>query len=476
MVENNRPIEPRVSIPRSFEDYRVEQRERQLEDLKGLLSFASVSADPAQADGISACAAWLRDHLARIGLEGVRMFETAGNPIVYGEWLNAGADAPTVLVYAHYDVQPAGSQSLWSAPPFAPEIREEAIYARGASDQKGPLFATLCALEALIAVDGGLPCNVKCVIEGEEELRADELEQFVEQNPALLAADVMVNTDGSFIAPGLPSTAVGLRGMVALELTLRTGEVDLHSGMFGGVAPNALMAMAQLLAGLRSPEGRILVDGFYDEVVGATDAELEEWAELPIDADAVRAQAGTISLLDGTGSSVLERQWVEPTLDVVGMWGGFQDEGLKTVIPCRAHAKISCRLVPDQEMEVMVERLTTHLRDHCPAGAEVTFDWTLLGTPPATMSPDHPAVAAAREALSEGFGTDALLTRLGISVPVNEIASRLLGMPAVMLGYSSPTDLVHAPDEHLPLRSFDGGVKTFASFLVNFAATFHAGT
>src|SRR4051794_31177999 len=187
---------------------------------------------------------------------------------------------------------------------------------------KGPLFATLCALEALIATGDGLPCNVKFVIEGEEELRADELDRFVAEHPGLLAADVMVNADSSFIAPGVPSTAVELRGMVALELTVRTGEVDLHSGMFGGVAPNALIGMAQLLAGLRSPEGRILVDGFSDEVVGATAAELAEWAELPIDAEAVREQAGTIGMLDGTGSTVLERQWVEPTLDVVGMWGG----------------------------------------------------------------------------------------------------------------------------------------------------------
>ena len=470
MVDNNRPLAPEIGIPQSFEEYRVAQRGRQLEDLKRLLSFASVSADPGQAEEIGACAAWVRDHLERIGLEGVRSFETAGNPIVYGEWLGAGAEAPTVLVYGHYDVQPAGSPSLWTAPPFAPEIRDDAIYARGASDMKGPLFATLCALEALIATGDGLPCNVKFVIEGEEELRADELDRFVAENPTLLAADVMVNADGSFIAPGVPSTAVGLRGMVALELTVRTGEVDLHSGMFGGVAPNALIVMAQLLAGLRSPEGRILVDGFYDEVVGASAAELAEWAELPIDAEAVREQAGTIDLLDGTGSSVLERQWVEPTLDVVGMWGGFQDEGLKTVIPSTAHAKISCRLVPDQEMEPMIERLTTHLREHTPAGAELRIDRTLLGTPPATMSPDHPAVAAAREALAEGFGTEAFVTRLGVSVPVSEIVSRLLGMPTVMLGYSSPTDLLHAPDEHLPLRSFDGGVRTFASFLLRFAA------
>lgn len=472
MVGKNRPLGDSAIVQSSFEDYRLAQRERQLEDLKDLLSFASVSADPARGEEIAACAAWLRDHLTRIGLQNVRLFETAGNPIVYGEWLGAGANAPTVLVYAHYDVQPAGPSALWTSPPFAPEIRDGAIYARGASDMKGQLFATLCALEALIAVDGGLPCNVKCVIEGEEELRADELDRFVAEHPDLLAADVMVNADGSFIAPDVPSTAVGLRGMVALELTVRTGTVDLHSGMFGGVAPNALMVMAQLLAGLRSPEGRILVDGFYDEVVGATDAELEDWAGLPIDADAVRAQAGTISMLDGTGSSVLERQWVEPTLDVVGMWGGFQDEGLKTIIPATAHAKISCRLVPDQKMEVMAERLARHLREHCPAGAELTIDWTLLGTPPATMSPGHPAVAAAREALTEGFDTEAFVTRLGVSVPVSEIVSRLLGMPTVMLGYSSPTDLVHAPDEHLPLRSFDGGVKTFASFLLRFAGTF----
>lgn len=459
-----------ISDGRSFDAYRLEHRDRHLAELAELLSFASVSADPTRAEDVQACANYLRDHMTRIGLDGARLFETAGNPIVYGEWLGAGVDAPTVLVYGHYDVQPAEPLGLWTSPPFDAEIRDGAIYARGAADQKGPHFATLCGLEALLALGDGPPCNVKFMIEGEEELRADELERFVAEHPDLLRADLMVNTDGSFIAPGVPSTAVGLRGMVALELTVRTGAVDLHSGMFGGVAPNAVLVMARLLAGLRSPEGRVLVDGFYDEVVGASAAELEEWRRLPIDAAAIHSQAETIGLMDGTGSTVLERLWTEPTLDVVGAWGGFQGEGLKTVIPCLAHAKISCRLVPDQKMEPILERLVDHLRRHCPDDAELTIDWTLPGTPPAVMSPDHPAVGAALKALSAGFGTEAFVTRLGVSVPVNEIVSRLLGVPTVMLGYSSPTDLLHAPDEHFPLASFDGGVKTFATFLEEFAA------
>jgi acetylornithine deacetylase/succinyl-diaminopimelate desuccinylase-like protein len=439
-------------------------RDRRLADLGTFLAFPSVSADPGSRDSLLACADWLRATLERIGLAEARLVETELYPIVYAEWLGAGPDAPTVLIYGHYDVQPPEPLDRWTSPPFEPTIRDGSIYARGASDEKGPLFATLCAVEALLAVDGALPCNVKVMIEGEEELRADELESFIAANRELLAADVMLNTDGSFVAPGVPSTAVGLRGMVAVELTVRTGSTDLHSGMFGGVAPNAVLVMAELLATLRDRSGRILVDGFYDEVVGASPEEVDEWSRLPLDAAAVQDQAGTIGMLDGTGSSVAERLWVEPTLDVVGAWGGYQGAGLKTVIPAEAHAKISCRLVPDQQMEQMAERLVAHLRDHCPPEAELTIDWTLLGAGPALMAADHPAVVAAREALTRGFGIEAVLARLGVSVPVNELVSRHLGMPAVMLGYTSPTDLIHAPDEHFPLGTFDGAVRTVASF------------
>lgn len=461
---------PGPAVSDRFEEYSAAQRDRQLEDLFALLAFPSVSADPARADDLRACAEWLVARLRQIGLDESRTFDTAGNPIVFGEWLHAGPDAPTVLVYAHYDVQPTEPDGDWESAPFAPEVRDGAIFARGASDMKGSLFAVLCALEGMIAADGGLPCNVKLLIEGEEELRADELEKFVAAHADLLEADLMVNSDGFFIAPGVPSTAVGLRGMVALELTLRTGATDLHSGMFGGVAPNAAIAMAQLLATLRSPSGTVLVEGFYDDVAGARDGELAAWKELPVEAADIQGQAETFGLLDGTGSSVLERLWVEPALDVVGMWGGFQGHGLKTVIPATAHAKISCRLVPDQEMKPMADRLIAHLEKHCPVDAELTIDWTLLGAPPAVMSPDSPAVSAVRQALADGFGAEAVVTRLGVSIPINDIARRYLGMPAVMLGFSSPTDRVHAPNERFPVSSFEGGLRAFASFLGRIAS------
>ncbi len=460
-----------MELSRELRRHLDAERDQHLADLGTFLAFPSISADPARANRVRACADWLVAHLDRIGLEGVRLVETELYPIAYAEWLHAGPGAPTVLIYGHYDVQPAEPLDLWTSPPFEPTVRDGALYARGASDEKGPLFATLSALGALLAVDGGLPCNVKVMIEGEEELRADELEAFVAAEGELLAADVMLNTDGSFVAPGLPSTAVGLRGMVAVELTVRTGSTDLHSGLYGGVAPNAVQVMAALLASLRDPSGRILVEGFYDEVVGASPEELAEWSRLPLDAATVREQAGTIGMLDGTGSTVAERLWVEPTLDVVGAWGGYQGDGLKTVIPAEAHAKISCRLVPDQRMEPMAARLEAHLREHCPPEAELTIDWKLLGAGPAVMAADHPAVVAAREALTEGFGVEAVLARLGVSVPVNELVSRRLGMPAVMLGYTSPTDLIHAPDEHFPLATFDGAVRTAAAFFGIYAAS-----
>ncbi|MCW3016602.1 MAG: putative peptidase [Solirubrobacterales bacterium] len=451
-------------------EYLRAHRERQLEELATFAAFPSVSALDEHRQDLLACAGWLEQHLAGLGLDNVQLLEAGGNPVAYGEWLGAGSDAPTILVYGHYDVQPADPFELWTTPPFTPTVRDGAMFARGISDNKGPIFAALAGIGSTLAAEGRLACNVKVIVEGEEELRSDRLDALIDRRRDLLAADLLVNTDGAFLAPGQPSVPVGLRGMVAIELTLTTAAGDLHSGLFGGVVPNALHALTQLLATLRAPDGRVLVDGFYDGVLPVPEAELAAWAALPLDDADIRAQAGVPALMGGPEPSTLERQWSQPTLDLNGVWGGFQGQGVKTVIPAQGHAKLSCRLVPGQRMDEVLARVITHLERHTRDGAQLRIVSTLEGTPPMVMPADHPAVTAARTALTAGFGREAVLCRLGVSVPVNEIVDRHLGIPAVQLASSSPTDAFHAPDEHFTLASFDAGVRTMAEFLPAYAA------
>jgi acetylornithine deacetylase/succinyl-diaminopimelate desuccinylase-like protein len=446
------------------------QRPRQLGQLTEFASFASVSGVDEHRDDVLACAAWVERRLRDAGLERVGVHEAGGNPVLYGEWLGAGPEAPTVLVYGHYDVQPPDPLELWTSPPFEPTIRDGCLYARGVSDNKAQIFLAIAAVEATLAVDGRLPCNVKLLVDGEEELRADRLDALIAARREQLAADLLLNTDSTFLAPGVPSVPVGVRGMVALELSITTAAGDLHSGLFGGVAPNALQVLATLLATLRAPDGSILVDGFYDDVAPVSAAERAAWARLPLDEEAIRAQAGVLRLMGDGDHSAIERQWARPTLDLNGIWGGFQGQGTKTVIPARAHAKLSCRLVPDQRMDEVLAQLVAHLERHTPPDARLTIESTLAGAPPMLTAPDHPAVQAALGALAAGFERPAQLTRLGVSVPINEIAARLLGIPAVMLGFSAPTDAFHAPDEHFSLDSFDRGLRTLVEFLPRLAA------
>ena len=458
------------SPPVTLDGYLDTHLDRQLGDLATFAAFPSISAlDEHRAD-VLGCADWLCAHVGRIGLEHVRLLRAGGNPVVYGEWLRAPAGAPTVLVYGHYDVQPADPVALWTSPPFSPTVRDGRMYARGISDNKGQIFAVLCGLEAALADGGTLPCNVKVIVEGEEELRADYLDALVASSPELLAADILLNTDSTFLAPDAPSVPIGLRGMVALELSVRTGTGDLHSGLFGGVAPNALQVMASLLATLKRADGLVTVPGFYDDVAEVDPEELAAWRQLGISDESVRQQAGVFRLMAEPGCELLQRQWARPTLDVVGMWGGFQGQGLKTVIPAEAHAKISCRLVPDQGMHDILDKLESHLQREIADGARLTIEWKLPGAPPMLTPADHPAVTAARDALTAGFGRPGELVRLGVSVPVNEIVHRHLGLTAVMLGFSAPTDAFHAPDEHFALHSFDGGRRATVAFLKRYAS------
>jgi acetylornithine deacetylase/succinyl-diaminopimelate desuccinylase-like protein len=447
-----------------YDEYLAGAAERQRADLFDYLRIASISTLPEHASEIRRAAEWVAAHAERIGLQNVRLMETPGNPIVYADWLDAGPDAPTLLLYGHYDVQPAEPLELWDTPPFEPTVRDDRIYARGSTDNKGPLFTYLAALETVLAVDGKLAYNVKLIVEGEEELRADHLEAFLEENRELLACDACVISDSALYARDVPSISLSLRGMAALELRLETAEADLHSGMYGGVAPNALHAMARLIATLHDDDGRVAVEGFYDAVRPLPPEETASWEALGFDEDALRAEIGAKRLIGGDELDALVRMWARPTLDVHGMWGGFQGDGIKTVIPREAQAKLSCRLVADQEPGPVLELLQTHLRRHCPPEAELTILWTLPGATPMTMPRDAPIVASGLAALGAGYGEEAVFFRSGWSVPVAALVKARLGVDSLLLGFGLPTDGAHAPNEHFDVSNLERGTRTMVAF------------
>jgi acetylornithine deacetylase/succinyl-diaminopimelate desuccinylase-like protein len=452
-------------------DYLDGARQRHVDELTELLRIPSVSTASEHAPDMQAAASWLLGHLERIGLEDVRLLETGGNPIVYGHWLQAEG-APTVLVYGHYDVQPSAPDELWASPPFEPDVRNGRLYARGVTDNKGQIFAALAAIEALLAVDGSLPCNVRVLIEGEEELSADNLTAFLTAHAGSdeLTADLALITDCGMYDEQTPGVTTALRGMAAIQFSLRTAASDVHSGVYGGVLPNAVLALAQLLATLRDPAtDRVLVDGFYDDVLPIPEGERQAWLNLPHDEEQLAAELGVPSLTGEPGFTALERMWGRPTLDVTGAWGGHTGEGLKTIIPAEGHATISCRLVPDQDANRVLDLVERHLRAHTPAGATLTVDWRLPGCWPVVVSTEHPAVGAALAAAEEGFGLPAAVYRAGYSVPIVELFSRIVGLDSVLLGFTLPDENMHAPNEFIRLDVFAGGVRTYAAFLANLA-------
>jgi acetylornithine deacetylase/succinyl-diaminopimelate desuccinylase-like protein len=445
-------------------DHLTERKDEQLAGLAELVRFPSVSADTARAGDLRACAGWLGERLESIGLEHVRLLETDIHPVVYADWLHAGPDAPTALLYGHYDVQPADPLELWHSPPFEPVVRDGGLYGRGASDCKGNVWLNVEALAALLEVEGELPCNLKVIIEGEEELRPEGLEGVLREHADLLAADVAVICDSSLFSREVPSVTTGLRGMASIELTVRTLDGDLHSGLFGGVAPNALHAVAEIVHSLHQADGRVAVEGFYDRVREPTAEERAAWARLPFEADAVRAQIGARELIGEEGWTALERGFARPTLDVHGIWGGFQDPGVKTIIPAEGHIKLSCRLVPDQDAREIAGLLRAHVERHAPSWADVRLDMELAGAWPIVTPTDHPAVRAALDAVGAAYGREPVTVRSGWSVPVVAMLERELGLDSVLFGFGLPTDNIHAPNEHMDVDTFHRGVRAMTVF------------
>lgn len=428
-------------------------------DLVEFLRIPSVSADAGLAPEVGRCAEWLAAAFRAAGLSAA-VEETGGHPAVVAEWRGA-PDAPTVLVYGHYDVQPADPLTAWTSPPFEPSIRDGSVMARGATDDKGQVFCHLAAVRAHLAVRGRLPVNVVFLVEGEEESGSANLEPFVERSRERLSCDAVVVSDSSQFAGGLPALTYGLRGLVYLEATVTGPGRDLHSGSFGGAVANPANALARMLSLLHDDAGRVDVPGFYDDVRPLQAWERDGFGALPFDEEGYRRDLGVDALPGEEGYSVLERVWARPTLDVNGLWSGYTGEGAKTVLPARASAKLSCRLVPDQDPERVAEALERRLRELTPAGCRLEVR-QLHGARPVLLPVDAPAVRAAREAVRRGFGVEPVFIREGGSIPVVEAFQRLLGAPVVLLGFGRPDDRAHGPDERFCLDDLRSGMRTSA--------------
>ena len=401
--------------------------------------------------------------LKRIGLENLRLIETEGHPLVYADWLRA-AGKPTVLVYGHYDVQPPDPLDEWLSPPFEPTVRNGNIYARGAVDDKGQVWAQVKALESLLA-GGSLPLNVRVLFEGEEEVGGEGIARFVASKPAELAADFALVSDTEMFAPGLPTLCVGLRGMIYTELEVRGARSDLHSGMYGGAAPNPFIALAQILARLKDEDGHILIPGFYDDIIPPSPEELAAWRSLPFDEEQYRiAEVGSRELVGEAGYSVLERTWARPTVDVHGMPGGFTGAGAKTVIPAKAVAKVSMRLVPGMTPAKAFQLYKGYVERIVPPGVDVEVRLIHSGDP-CLIPVDNPYIKAATLALGEVWGRETVFIRSGGSIPIVGDFARHLGLPSVMMGFGLPDDNLHAPNEKFHLRNFELGIESLIRFL-----------
>ena len=441
--------------------YLEANRDRAFAELMAFAAIPSVSTDPAHASDVVAAATWVASALEAAGPFSVRTIATPRNPVVYAEWLGAPG-RPTVLVYGHYDVQPPDPLEKWHSPPFSPTVRDGRLYARGVSDDKGPMLIPIKVAQAFFATAGALPLNVKCMFEGEEEISSPSLEGFIRDHKRMLAADVVLSADGAMWRIDEPSLTVASRGITGLEITLTAASKDLHSGRHGGAVANPLHALARLVASLHDDSGRVAVAGFYDAVRELTPAERAEIAALPFDDATYLAQVGAPATFGEPGYSTLERQWTRPTLEVNGMWGGYEGPGQKTVIPTEAHAKITCRLVPDQDPDQIADLVARHLERHAPPGTRLSISPGDHGARPYRIASDHFGLRAASTALSAVYGVPPAVVRMGGTVPISELFKRHMNLDTVFFSFSTADEDFHAPNEFFRVKRFHEGLEAWA--------------
>ena len=448
----------------NFAQWANQERSRFEEELFDFLRIPSISTLPDHKPDISRAAEFVSGQLDQAGLESVEVIEGTGHPLVYGEWLGVPGK-PTILFYGHYDVQPVDPLEEWLSPPFEPTVRDGQVYARGASDDKGQVLANIKALEALQQQHGQLPVNVKFLIEGEEEVGGEAVSEFVASNPQRLAADAALVSDTAMYLPETPTICTGLRGLLYTEWVARGAERDLHSGLYGGVAPNAIFGLVELLAKCKDASGHVLIPGFYDDVELPSKEERASWDRIPFDEEAYCKDEVRASILVGEpGYSVFERVGSRPTFEVHGIPGGFTGPGAKTVIPAAASAKVSARLVPNQDPLAVLRLMQAFANENAPDGVKVEV--RLVHKAPATLaSTDHPMIRTASDALRETWGRGTVFIRSGGSIPVVGDFQEHLGIPTVLMGYGLPDDALHAPNEKFSLRNFHMGIASTGRFL-----------
>ncbi len=449
-------------------DYADSHKEQHLNELIELLSIPSISTLREHIPDIRRAAQWVADQMVAIGLEDVRIYFTKGHPVVFGQWGKAGPDAPTVLVYGHYDVQPVDPLDEWHTDPFQPTIRDGNLYARGASDDKGQFFTHLKSVQSYLETAGRLPVNIKFMIEGEEEVGSPHLGEFIDEHLDRLSADIALVSDSHILAPDQPSILYGLRGMVYTEVVVTGPDHDLHSGTFGGAVHNPANALCGIIAALKDSDGRITIPGFYDNV-RLDDEERATLARVPFDEESFRREAGVSRLWGEAGYTTLERISARPTLDVNGIWGGFTGEGGKTIIPARASAKISMRLVPNQDPDRIFRLFSEHVQQLAPPEVHVEVR-DLVGAVPVLIDRDIPEMQAAVKAYKLGFGNTPVFTREGGSIPVVGMFIEKLGIPTILMGFGLPDDRLHSPNEKFSIENFYKGIRTSIYFLDALAA------
>lgn len=450
-----------MPLPTDLTTFFDANQSRARNELFDLLRIPSVSARSEHNPDTARAADWVADSLRAIGLS-AKVHATKGHPIVVGEWRKAPAGAQTVLIYGHYDVQPAEPLELWNSPPFEPTVRDGKIFARGSVDDKGQLFLHVKALEAHLGTRGSLPVNIIVLAEGEEEVGSEHLAEFIDANAKLLACDSVVISDSAMFAPGLPSILSSLRGLAYFQIDVRGPATDLHSGSYGGAVMNPAMALARILATMHDADGHIAIEGFYDEVRDWGDVARRQIKQLPFDDKAFRAETGSPALFGEKGYSTLERLWMRPTCEVNGLLSGYTGEGAKTVLPAVAMAKVSCRLVPDQKPEKIEQLMRAHVAKVCPPGIEASVR-PLHGGNPWRADLGGPLFDAARRALATAFDREPVITGEGGSIPVVGDFQRILGAPVLLVGFGLPGENAHAPNEWMSEENFYKGMRAMAA-------------
>lgn len=448
----------------SWETYLNEHKSRYLDELIEFLRIPSISSQPEHENDVKRAAEWVSGRLQRAGIEAVQVLSTGGHPVVYGEWLHADSK-PTILIYGHFDTQPVDPIDLWSDPPFEPAVKENRVYARGAADDKGNMLIPILAVEALLNSQGKLPVNVKFFFEGQEEIGSPQLAEFIPSHRDLLSCDLILSADGGQWGEDQPALNLGLRGICALQLDVQAAKSDVHSGTYGGTFMNPIHALVQIIESMHSADGKIMVAGFYEDVRSLSETERLHIEAIPYSEDDYKKGLGVNELFGEPGYSTYERAWARPTLEVNGIWGGYQGQGNKTVIPSTAHAKISCRLVPDQDPDKIAQLLIAHIEKHAPKCVNVSASHIPGTAYPYLIPHDHPGNQAARAVHKELYGKEPYYARMGGSIPVCGILLRALGAYAVNFAFGLKDENVHAPNEFFRLSSFERGQKAYCMLL-----------